>query len=56
LEKSPLEMIDISDNYIKASSIEKLGNLMKNKSLKILKISDCNIDPDISDTFGDILK
>ncbi len=49
-------MLDISDNYIKASSIEKLGDLLKNKSLKILKISDCNIDPDISDTFGDILK
>lgn len=29
---------------------------MKEKNLKILKISDCNIDPEISDQFQDLLK
>ncbi len=56
LENAPIEILDISDNSIKTIAIEKLGNLMKNKNLKVLKISDCNIGSDVTDIFGDILR
>lgn len=56
LENSPIEVLDVSDNYIREISIEKLGQVLRSKSLKILKISDCSIEPDISETFQEILK
>lgn len=36
--------------------MNSLGNLMKKKQLKVLKISDCNIDPEVSDLLLDIFK
>jgi Ran GTPase-activating protein (RanGAP) involved in mRNA processing and transport len=51
LLETQIETLDISDNYIKEHSIEKLGLLMRSKQLKTLKISDCNIEPEITESF-----